>query len=110
MGGAYFDEAKHPRPALGNDPFLRRNAISRQVGFGSFATERPSSGYRPMSAILPIATEIARRCNVSRWANRRHPRIYSITSSAIASKLGGMSRPIALAVLRLITNSNLVGC
>src|SRR5215472_9330089 len=35
---------------------------------------------------------------------------HSITSSASASNVGGISRPSALAVLRLITNSNLVGC
>ena len=34
---------------------------------------------------------------------------HSITSSAVASKEGGTLRPSALAVLRLITNSNLVG-
>src|SRR5262249_39101472 len=35
---------------------------------------------------------------------------HSITSSARASSVGGRSRPIALAWLRLITISNLVGC
>src|SRR5262249_49779082 len=35
---------------------------------------------------------------------------HSITSSAMASSPGGMVRPSALAVLRLITNSNLVDC
>src|SRR6476646_10058061 len=35
---------------------------------------------------------------------------YSITSSARASTEGGTVRPSALAVLRLIINSNLVGC
>ena len=35
---------------------------------------------------------------------------YSITSSARASKVGAISRPIALAVFRLTTRSNLVGC
>src|SRR5262245_12111170 len=35
---------------------------------------------------------------------------HSITSSARASSVGGMSRPSALAVLKLMTNSNLVGC
>jgi hypothetical protein len=35
---------------------------------------------------------------------------YSITSSAMASSDGGTVRPSALAVLRLITSSNLVGC
>jgi hypothetical protein len=37
--------------------------------------------------------------------SRRH----SITSSAMASMVGGISRPIALAALRLMTNSNFVG-
>jgi ABC-type uncharacterized transport system substrate-binding protein len=36
--------------------------------------------------------------------------IYSITSSAVASSVGGIVRPSALAVLRLSTNSNLVDC
>src|SRR5262250_616939 len=35
---------------------------------------------------------------------------HSITSSARASTVSGTSRPIALAVLRLIMSSNLVGC
>src|SRR5262245_31633766 len=35
---------------------------------------------------------------------------HSITSSAIASTPGGKLRPNVLAVLRLITNSNLVDC
>jgi hypothetical protein len=35
---------------------------------------------------------------------------HSITSSAVASSVGGTSRPSALAVLRWMTNSNLVGC
>ena len=35
---------------------------------------------------------------------------HSITSSARASSIGGTSRPSALAVFKLITNSNFVGC
>jgi hypothetical protein len=35
---------------------------------------------------------------------------YSITSSARASSVGGTLMPSALAVLRLITSSNFVGC
>src|SRR5262245_45595203 len=35
---------------------------------------------------------------------------HSITSSARASRVGGTSRPSALAVIKLITRSNLVGC
>src|SRR5262245_15127812 len=37
-------------------------------------------------------------------------RTHSITSSARASKVGGTVRPSVLAVLRLITSSNLIGC
>jgi hypothetical protein len=36
--------------------------------------------------------------------------LYSITSSALASKDGGTVRPSALAVFRLMVNSNFVGC
>src|SRR5262245_8102630 len=35
---------------------------------------------------------------------------HSITSSTLASSWGGTSRPRVLAVLMLMTNSNLVGC
>src|SRR5262249_10638710 len=38
------------------------------------------------------------------------PSHHSITSSAMASSPGGKLRPNALAVLRLITNSNLIDC
>src|SRR3954466_2960552 len=37
-------------------------------------------------------------------------RTHSITSSARASKVGGMLSPSALAVVRFIARSNLVGC
>ena len=35
---------------------------------------------------------------------------YSITSSAVASSIDGISRPSSLAVFKLMTSSNLVGC
>jgi hypothetical protein len=38
------------------------------------------------------------------------PPLHSITSSVRARSVDGISRPSALAVLRLITSSNLVGC
>src|SRR5262245_50974744 len=41
--------------------------------------------------------------------NELAPRAHSITSSARASSVGGTSRPSTLAVLRLMTSSNLVG-
>src|SRR5262249_2683821 len=38
------------------------------------------------------------------------PAVHSITSSARASTVAGMSKPSALAALRLMTSSNLTGC
>src|SRR5262249_62068663 len=48
----------------------------------------------------------------SRAAEQRYERAapHSITSSARASKIGEKSKPKALAVFRLTTNSNLVPC
>src|SRR5438105_6956570 len=45
-----------------------------------------------------------------RAASERPPVHHWITSSARSSIVGGIVSPSALAVLRLITNSNLVGC
>src|SRR5262249_14990239 len=39
-----------------------------------------------------------------------HLPAHSITRSARVRRVGGMSRPIAFAVLRLMTSSNFVGC
>src|SRR4029079_1962029 len=64
---------------------------------------------------FPISRELLR-------ANSKRPRrrtaqkrdefapFHSITSSAVASSVGGMVRLSAFAVFRLITSSNLVGC
>ena len=46
----------------------------------------------------------------TRRANNGSHQTYSITSSAVASTNGGMVRPSVLAVLRLMTRSNFVGC
>src|SRR5262245_12348204 len=51
----------------------------------------------------------ARSCREQMQQMTWRLRAYSITSSARASIDGGISRPSALAVLRLITNSYLVG-
>jgi hypothetical protein len=54
----------------------------------------------------PALTDSCERC-ASQWC---HERTHSITSSAVASRLRGMVRPSAFAVLRLIPRSNLAGC
>src|SRR5262249_11684795 len=63
----------------------------------------------------PLALLRARleRPRCRRAAEQRYelaPAHHSITSSARASSVGGTSRPSVLAVLRLMTRSNLVGC
>lgn len=58
------------------------------------------------------------KCSRPTWAGKQTSTdkasfaspLYSITSSARASSVGGISTPSARAVLRLMTNSNLVGC
>src|SRR5215468_9618475 len=60
----------------------------------------------------------AYRNSITRRGNRRHAAeqrdelapFHSITSSARASRVAGISRLSALAVVRLMTRSNLVGC
>src|SRR5262249_28512033 len=60
----------------------------------------------------------AYRNSITRRGNRRHAAeqrdelasVHSITSSARASSVGGTSMPSALAVIKLMTKSNLVGC
>jgi hypothetical protein len=68
----------------------------------------------PMSAYPPKSGHV--RCNngCPLWAKsglmqRSKINRYSITSSARAISAGGTVRPSAFAVLRLMTNSNLVG-
>src|SRR5665213_893881 len=64
--------------------------------------------------MLPILAPMCRWRSRPQHQRRRHapqPRyLYSITLSARASKVGAIVRPSALAVLRLMTSSNWVGC
>jgi hypothetical protein len=73
-------------------------ALSLKGSFGHF---RRLSGFRATSA--PHSVRVA-AMRVLRTQN------YSITLSARANSASGTVTPIALAVLRLITSSNLVGC
>jgi hypothetical protein len=62
----------------------------------------------------PNSDQILRRSEKTLSAKSRQmhcskQHLYSITSVALVSSAGGTSRPSAFAVLRLITNSNLVG-
>src|SRR5450432_2433859 len=64
---------------------------------------------RGTSALHPIATEKRTRFYGGFVPKPEVGRTYSITSSASDSKVGGTVRPRALAVLRLMLSSNLVG-
>src|SRR5947209_16922469 len=59
---------------------------------------------------LPFAADSIRQQFGTQMPQGGHPPHHSITSSAGASKIGGTSKPKALAVFRLTTNSNLVPC
>src|SRR5262249_53492544 len=59
---------------------------------------------------LPFAADSIRQQFGTQMPQGGHPPHHSITSSARASSVGGMVRPSALAVLRLMTNSSLVDC
>ena len=73
--------------------------------FGSRRSEKSDDWNR---LLLRARRERPRRR--SPYCNHELPPPHLITSSASESSLSGMVRPRALAVLRLITNSNFVGC
>src|SRR5262249_6766878 len=58
---------------------------------------------------LPFAADSIRQQFGTQMPQGGHPPHHSITSSARASSVGGISRPRAFAVLRLMTNSYFVG-
>src|SRR5262249_11560992 len=80
-------------------------------GYGIFEVGKA----RDIAARMGQAFDIARadrvcdRCEHDRYGVGRIP-AHSVPSSAVESRVAGTVRPSALAVLRLITNSNLVGC
>ena len=81
---------------------------------GSTRQKLPRRGLSGMSALPPKAAaaiggrrvRFGPETNSCSAANFHH----SITSSAVASSVCGIVRPSALAVVRLMVRSNLVGC
>jgi hypothetical protein len=95
---------------------LMRRRRSRHVRFCRLGVQtRPSGDVRCTTALPPKAEVHPRSCYVAFvpqgdiCSAARNP-VYSITSSARASSDGGTSRPSTLAVVKLMTRSNLVGC
>src|SRR3989442_1277355 len=86
-----------------NFPAMFRRAANDvdKILHGTTQTRR-----RPAIIVAAMAAHVSHRVDRGRSAYLRD---HSITSSARARSVGGTSRPSALAVLRLITSSYLVG-
>src|SRR5262245_16135865 len=63
---------------------------------------------RQLAGLLSARRERPRRCTAKQCDELAPP--HSITSSASVSRLSEILRPSAVAVVRLMTRSNLVGC
>jgi hypothetical protein len=63
----------------------------------------------PVCAAPPSWGRHPQTCTISDSCNAQTQHPYSITSVTRANRFAGISRPSALAVLRLMTNSYLVG-
>jgi transposase len=82
-----------------------------QHGACIFDLSLPASCLKGATSKNPIV--FVTTCGAARGIPRQATRMlcsHSITSSARASSVGGTARPSALAVLKLMANSNLVGC
>ena len=106
--------SSHTHPMDQKATFGRRRGRSHEISLVVANVHCGSKGEilaaRQMSSGLPPEADIRR----AGWDVRVVPNsdigwLYSITSSARASSVGGTVRPSALAVLRLIANSYFVG-
>src|SRR5262245_32699398 len=109
---------------------MKESVPRHRVNIGPLS-ERPTSSHRALLRFAQVINPAAPALFYSKvepWhrllrARRKRPRgraaeqcdelaaaHYSITSSTLASSCGGTSRPSALAVCRLMTNSNFVDC
>jgi hypothetical protein len=79
------------------------------LGVILYRTRQPCPA--PDVRFAPLATELAWRPNMTRWVKTRIIQCskagrYSITSSASASSMPGISRPSALAVVRRLLDGD----
>ena len=91
-------------PPADDRSFVQKRGLNWVIRCRSSPAENGS-----MSAMPPIATKFCRVAECSEGPIPEVAEFYSITSSAVASSVGGMVSPSALAVVRLIAVSNLVG-
>src|SRR5262245_8747391 len=85
---------------------LANNGDRMRIGSGRTAAEE--SNHRQPTLLRARRERPRSRCSAEQRDERASS--HSITSSARASSVGGTSKPKALAVFRLTTNSNLVPC
>src|SRR6516164_339973 len=98
--GATFDPTEFAQSLhKGSGPLALRRCSPR-------AEQSDGRGLR----LLRTRRDRPRGCRPAEQRDELAPFHYSITSSASASSVGGMSRPSSLAAFRLIAISNLVGC
>src|SRR5262249_17591734 len=103
---AVFDRYILALDIAGFGQALTEGGSHRRVRPGRRTVEKPDHRHRRL-----LRARRLRPCR-RRAAEQRYElaSFHSITSSARASSVAGTSRPSALAVVRLITRSNLVGC
>src|SRR6266540_7150510 len=87
-------------------------SANQNIRSGDMVSNSARSNQEMMSSEMG-STTILRSSNfavrMSHLGQEQHAPLHSITSSERASSVGGTVRPSALAVLRLMTNSYLVG-
>jgi len=95
---------------------IRPRAIAHRLATvgpwaGMYRALPPHEPFAPQNLSSGKARDAASSANLLLPGNGRAPLVHHwITSSARPSSDGGMVSPIALAVLKLITSSNFVGC
>src|SRR5262249_47874640 len=94
-------------------PSERLKSLSERIGAGFYFWIVLGECMQEHNAPHPLRLLRARRERPRRRAAKQHDELapfHSITSSARASSVAGTLRRIALAAIRLMTRSNLVGC
>jgi hypothetical protein len=103
-----------PEGPRGREASCHRQPLIGAGVAGPKPIRTPPSGsrFRSTTHVAIAAGSVLQSIKPPRSRAPRHElaAVHSITSSATASRFGGMVRPSALAVLRLMANFNLVAC
>src|SRR5262249_40272061 len=96
-------------PAQYGQPLQERSEAGLPYRIIGKCREEHADAPYPLALLRP-RHERPRRRRAAEQRDEFAPGAHSITSSARASSVSGTTRPSALAVVRLTTSSNLVGC